>query len=69
MDYFSYNETRSGSPGDEETQYEVLTFNGDETIEVDEDHTVTVDDVRKYLRSMHESDTPELPNVVRIRAV
>lgn len=51
MDYFSYNYSRAHGTDTEET--EALVFTGDEVIEVDEDHTVTVDDVHRYIRDMH----------------
>ncbi len=59
MDYFSYNYSRAKGTGSEESETEELVFTGDEVIEVDEDHTVTVDDVRRYIRDMHK------PSVVK----
>ena len=53
MDYFSYNYSRAQGTDSEQSETEELVFTGDEVIEVDEDHTVTVDDVRRYIRDMH----------------
>lgn len=53
MDYFSYNYSRTQDTDSEGSETEELVFTGDEVIEVDEDHTVTVDDVRRYIRDMH----------------
>ena len=53
MDYFSYNYSRAQGTESEEPETEELVFTGDEVIEVDEDHTVTVDDVRRYIRDLH----------------
>ena len=72
MDYFDYNLSRAGLE-EKKSRFEVLEFTGDEVIEVDEDHSVTVDDVRRYIQELHaEEDGEEDPdgpsgNVVNIR--
>lgn len=76
MDYFDYNLSRAGLE-DKKPEFEALEFTGDEVIEVDEDHSVTVDDVRRYIQSLHaeeegEQDAEEDPadpsgNIVSIR--
>jgi len=53
MNYFDYNQASLGGTERQEPEYETLTFTGDETIDVTEDHTMTVDDVRKFIRSMN----------------
>ena len=55
MNYFNYNETVTNDDVNEDSGSEVLTFTGLETIEVDEDRTVTVDDIRRFIRDMHDS--------------
>ncbi len=52
MDYFDYNLSRAGLE-EKKPEFETLEFTGDEVIEVDEDHSVTVDDVRRYIQSLH----------------
>ncbi len=75
MDYFDYNLARAGLE-EKKPDIEVLEFTGDEVIEVDEDHSVTVDDVRRYIQSLHaeeegegedEADDDPGDNVVSIR--
>ena len=51
MDYFDYNLSRAGLE-EKKPDIEMLEFTGDEVIEVDEDHSVTVDDVRRYIQSL-----------------
>ena len=71
MNYFDYNSAQQHGTNSEEAEYEVLTFTGDETIEVSEDHTMTVDDIRNFIRSLDERQARLVetsPNVVRIRA-
>ena len=68
MNYFDYQAKLSTS-AKEEPEYETLTFTGDETIDVTEDHTMTVDDVREFIRSMnaHAAEQLELSgNVVSL---
>lgn len=62
MDYFSYNYSRTQDTESNEPETEELVFTGDEVIEVDEDHTVTVDDVRRYIRDMHRPSVVEKIN-------
>lgn len=69
MNYFDYQANLSTSTK-QEAEYETLTFSGDETIDVTEDHTMTVDDVREFIRSMnaHAAEQLELSgNVVSLR--
>ena len=72
MDYFNYNLSRAGLR-EKKPEFETLEFTGDEVIEVDEDHTVTVDDVRRYIQTLHAEEEGEEDagdpsgNVVRIR--
>ena len=72
MDYFDYNLARAGLE-EKKPDAEVLEFRGDEVIEVDEDHTVTVDDVRRYIQSLHDDEKGEgdaddaSGNVVKMR--
>ena len=71
MNYFDYNSARLHDTAPEQGEFEVLTFTGDETIEVSEDHTLTVDDIRNFIRSLDEQRSKlveQSPNVVRIRA-
>ena len=67
MNYFDYNLSRT--QGGDSDEPEMLTFTGDEVIEVNEDHTVTVDDVRAYIRELHRPAAAEAAggNVVSIR--
>ena len=65
MDYFTYNRRRAQDQQGTEEPKE-LKFTGDETIEVEEDHSVTVDDIREFIRNMHD-DAKQPSNVVRIR--
>jgi len=73
MNYFDYNQASLGVTAKQEPEYETLTFTGDETIDVTEDHTMTVDDVREFIRSMNahaaaEAQRAELSgNVVSLR--
>ena len=72
MDYFDYNLSRAGLE-EPKSKFEALEFTGDEVIEVDEDHSVTVDDVRRYIQELHaEAEGEEDPddpssNIVNIR--
>ena len=71
MNYFDYNSTRLQDTTPEQTEFETLTFTGDETIEVSEDHTLTVDDIRNFIRSLDAQRSKlveQSANVVRIRA-
>ena len=68
MDYFSYNYSRAQGTDSEKPETEELVFTGDEVIEVDEDHTVTVDDVRRYIRDMHKPPVvKQFSQVVSVR--
>ena len=58
MDYFDYNLNRAGLD-EKKPEIETLEFTGDEVIEVDEDHSVTVDDVRRYIQSLHADEEGE----------
>ena len=58
MDYFDYNISRAGL-AEKKPEFETLEFTGDEVIEVDEDHSVTVDDVRRYIQSLREEEESE----------
>lgn len=58
MDYFDYNLSRAGLE-EKKPDIEMLEFTGDEVIEVDEDHSVTVDDVRRYIQSLHADEEGE----------
>ncbi|MEM8984911.1 MAG: hypothetical protein AAGC71_18015 [Pseudomonadota bacterium] len=54
MNYFDYNQNRHGNADVKpEPEYEMLTFTGNEKIDVVEDHGMTVDDVRNFIRNMH----------------
>ena len=61
MNYFDYHSSQTRADAFSEERGEMLNFCGDVTIEVEEDHTVTVDDVRKYIRRMHERSGDEQP--------
>ena len=68
MDYFEYNAARTDQQTENPTvPLEVLTFTGDEIIEVDEDHSVTVDDIREYIDRMSQSPSARR-GVTRLRA-
>ncbi len=68
MNYFDYQSSQTRTDSSPEEHREILNFCEDVTIEVEEDHTVTVDDVRKYIRRMHERSADKEPgNVVPIR--
>ena len=56
MDYFDYNRANRANQRNNtkaEPEYETLTFTGDETIDVSEDHSMTVEEIREYIRSMN----------------
>ena len=70
MNYFDYNLTRSKLPATGDSPFEVLTFDDNVSIEVDEDHTVTVDDIRAYIRELdtrRSGPVSKGSNVVKIR--
>ena len=72
MNYFDYNQASLSTSGKSEPEYETLTFTGDETIDVTEDHSMTVDDVREFIRSMNAHAAEQLEpsgNVVSLRQV
>ncbi|MEL7312748.1 MAG: hypothetical protein AAFN07_14635 [Pseudomonadota bacterium] len=71
MNYFEYNESRTGKSSAKSTPVgEVLEFTGDETIDVIE-HGMTVADVREFIKNMHahvEAErTKTTGNVVTLR--
>ncbi|MEO1244119.1 MAG: hypothetical protein AAFX56_00430 [Pseudomonadota bacterium] len=67
MNYFEYNALKVHTLTRSEPRYEELVFTGDEVIEVDEDHTVTVDDVRAYIRNMHDGQADDEDGLESLR--
>ncbi len=54
MNYFEYNALQLRSARHADSRGEELDCFGAGTMEVDEDYTCTVDDVRAYIRAMHD---------------
>ena len=55
MNYFDYNESRARIRADRKHGFDAVTLPGNDSIEVDEQSSVTIDEIREHLRKMRAS--------------